>query len=71
MGRWEGLLRGKRLYGKLGVDLPASEGIGVRTALVLRTEVGADVGRFKTEKHFYSWLAQLLVRIRRSHLKGE
>lgn len=44
------------LYQKLGVDLTAIEGIGVLTALVLLTEVGPDLSRFKTEKHFCSWL---------------
>jgi transposase len=41
---------------KLGCDLTAIEGIGVQTALVVLTEVGANVDRFKTEKHFCSWL---------------
>jgi len=41
---------------KLGVDLTAIEGIGVTTALVILTEVGPDVSRFPSEKHFTSWL---------------
>jgi transposase len=41
---------------KLGADLTAIEGIGVTTALVILTEVGPDVSRFPSEKHFTSWL---------------
>jgi transposase len=44
------------LYSKLGVDLTAIEGIGPMTALVVLTEVGPDLGRFRSEKHFASWL---------------
>jgi len=44
------------LYKKFGVDLTAIEGIGVLTGLVLLTEVGPDLSRFRTEKHFCSWL---------------
>jgi transposase len=44
------------LYQKTGVDLTAIEGIGPLTSLVLVSEVGADVNRFPTEKHFCSWL---------------
>jgi transposase len=44
------------LYRKFGTDLTAIEGIGVGTALVVLTEVGPDVSRFKTEKNFCSWL---------------
>ncbi len=46
----------QRLYEKFGVDLSAIEGIGVLTGLVLLTEVGPNVSRFKSEKHFCSWL---------------
>lgn len=44
------------LYQKLGVDLTAIEGIGVMTGLVVLTEVGPDLSRFRSEKHFASWL---------------
>ena len=46
----------ERLYQKYGVDLTAIEGIGVLTALILLTEVGPNLDRFPTEKHFCSWL---------------
>ena len=45
-----------QLYCKTGVDLTAIEGIGVLTSLVVFTEVGPEVSRFRTEKHFCSWL---------------
>jgi transposase len=44
------------LYAKFGVDLTGIEGIGVLTGLVLLTEVGPNVSRFHSEKHFCSWL---------------
>jgi transposase len=40
----------------LGVDLALIEGIDVGTALVILAEIGVDVSRFPTEKHFASWL---------------
>jgi len=40
----------------LGVDLTAIEGIDVSTALVVLAEIGVDVSRFPSEKHFASWL---------------
>src|SRR5262249_19711350 len=40
----------------LGVDLTGMEGIDVGTALVILAEIGVDVSRFPTEKHFGSWL---------------
>jgi len=44
------------LYEKFGVDLTGIEGIGVLTSLILLTEVGPNVSRFHSEKHFCSWL---------------
>jgi transposase len=44
------------LFRALGVDLTEIEGIGVGTALVILSEIGVDVSRFPTEKHFASWL---------------
>ena len=44
------------LHRALGVDLTAIEGIDVATATVILGEIGGDVGRFPTEKHFASWL---------------
>jgi transposase len=44
------------LYERFGVDLTAIEGIGVLTGLVVLTEVGPKLDRFKSEKHFCSWL---------------
>ena len=40
----------------LGVDLTLIDGIDVGTALVILAEIGVDVSRFPTEKHFASWL---------------
>lgn len=39
-----------------GVDLTVLEGIDDMTALVILSEVGPDVSRFPTAKHFTSWL---------------
>jgi len=44
------------LYRWAGVDLSAIEGIGVQTAQVVLSEIGTDMGRWQTEKHFTSWL---------------
>jgi transposase len=44
------------LFRALGVDLTEVDGIDVATALVILAEIGADVSRFPTEKHFASWL---------------
>jgi transposase len=44
------------LFQALGVDLTLIDGIEVRTALVILAEIGVDVSRFPTEKHFASWL---------------
>jgi len=45
-----------KLTSALGVDLTAIEGIDASTALVILAEIGPDVDRFPTEKHFASWL---------------
>ena len=42
------------LFQALGVDLTLIEGIDVATALVILAEIGVDVSRFPTEKHFAS-----------------
>jgi transposase len=39
-----------------GVDLTVLEGIDSSTALVILSEIGPDVSRFPTAKHFSSWL---------------
>ena len=39
-----------------GVDLTAIEGFGVLTAQVILGEIGPDVSRWPSEKHFASWL---------------
>ena len=44
------------LFRAVGVDLTAIEGIDMATALVILGEVGVDVSKFPTEKHFASWL---------------
>jgi transposase len=44
------------LFKALGVDLTEVDGIDVGTALVILAEIGVDVSRFPTEKHFASWL---------------
>jgi len=44
------------LFHALGVDLTAIDGIDVGTTLVILAEIGGDVSRFPTEKHFASWL---------------
>ena len=46
----------ERLFQMCGVDLTRIDGIDVTTALVVVSEVGADMSRFATAKHFTSWL---------------
>jgi transposase len=40
-----------------GIDLSQIDSIGPHTALHLVAEIGTDMRRWKTEKHFTSWLA--------------
>ena len=44
------------LYRITGVDLTRIEGIDESTALKVVSEIGTNVSRWKTEKHFASWL---------------
>ena len=44
------------LFRMAGVDLTVIEGIDETTALVVLSEIGADLSRFPSEKHFVSWL---------------
>lgn len=46
----------KALYRVCGVDLTRIDGIDVGTALKMIAEVGPNLSRFKTVKHFASWL---------------
>jgi transposase len=46
----------KALYQMSGLDLTAIEGIGPGTALVLLSEIGTDVSRWRNQKAFGSWL---------------
>jgi transposase len=39
-----------------GVDLTAIDGINTTTALKVLSEIGTDMSRFKSAKHFASWL---------------
>jgi len=48
-------LRGQ-LYRVTGVDLTQIDGIEVQNAQTIVSEVGVDMSRWKTEKHFASWL---------------
>jgi transposase len=46
----------QELYRWTGVDLTAIEGIGVLSAQIILSEIGTDMNRWRTEKHFTSWL---------------
>ena len=45
-----------RLYQMCGVDLTRIDGINVTTALAVLSEIGADMSKFPSDKHFASWL---------------
>ena len=45
-----------QLFKMCGVDLTRIDGIDIATALVVMSEVGADMSRFASDKHFASWL---------------
>ena len=45
-----------QLFKMCGVDLTRIDGIDVTTALAVVSEVGADMSRFPTDKHFASWM---------------
>ena len=44
------------LYRACGVDLTRIDGIDITTALKVVSEIGPDLHRFPTQKHFTSWL---------------
>jgi transposase len=44
------------LYYVVGIDLTELEGIGPMTALTIISEIGPEVSKFATVKHFCSWL---------------
>jgi transposase len=45
-----------QLFKMCGVDLTRIDGIDVTTALAVVSEIGADLSRFPTDKHFASWM---------------
>ena len=45
------------LHIAMGVDLSAIPTLGIDTVLVLAGEIGPDLSRFPTERHFFSWLS--------------
>ena len=45
-----------QLFRMCGVDLTRIDGIDVTTALVVVSEIGTDMSRFPSVKHFTSWL---------------
>lgn len=44
------------LYGVVGVDLAQVDGLDALSAQTIITEVGTDMSKWRTEKHFTSWL---------------
>ncbi len=47
---------GEALQRMSGVDLTSIDGINTNTALKILAEIGTDMSRWKTAKHFASWL---------------
>ena len=56
------------LYYVTGVDLTALDGIKAVTALVVISEIGLDMSRFPTVKHFCAWLG-LCPRLKKSGVR--
>lgn len=46
----------EQMYRVSGVDLSSIEGIGVVTGQILISEIGLDMSKWPSEKHFTSWL---------------
>lgn len=46
----------EHMFSMCGVDLTRIDGIDVTTALVVLSEIGTDMSRFASIKHFTSWL---------------
>lgn len=46
----------RQLFQLTGVDLTATDGIDVATAQLLVSEIGTDMTKWRTVKHFCSWL---------------
>lgn len=46
----------EHLFKVCGVDLTRIDGIDVTTAMTIFSEIGVDMSRFQTVKHFTSWL---------------
>ena len=44
------------LYRLLGIDLTATDGLEASSAQVLVAEIGTDMSKWPTEKHFASWM---------------
>ena len=46
----------QRLFNLLGVDLTAVDGLSALSVQTILTEVGLDMSKFKSAKHFASWM---------------
>lgn len=46
----------RALFAATGVDLVKIDGLNIVTATTIISEIGTDMSRWKTEKHFCSWL---------------